>query len=83
MSEMFDPKRWKPAPLLPRKDPRDGALVFSDKQIFSAFAENCQRLRHGFSTQYWQVKPLRVQVVPFGEQGWVFSQDRGGKLAPR
>ena len=28
MSEMFDPKRWKPAPLLPRKDPRDGALVF-------------------------------------------------------
>jgi cell division transport system permease protein len=28
MSELFDPRRWKPAPLLPRKDPRDGALVF-------------------------------------------------------
>ena len=28
MSEMFDVKRWKPAPLLPRKDPRDGSLVF-------------------------------------------------------
>jgi cell division transport system permease protein len=28
MSEMFDPKRWRPAPLLPRRDPRDGALVF-------------------------------------------------------
>ena len=28
MSEMFDPNRWKPAPLLPRKDPRDGALLF-------------------------------------------------------
>ncbi|MFZ5670819.1 MAG: cell division protein FtsX [Pseudomonadota bacterium] len=28
MSEMFDPGRWKPAPLLPRRDPRDGALVF-------------------------------------------------------
>lgn len=28
MSELFDVRRWKPAPLLPRKDPRDGALVF-------------------------------------------------------
>ncbi|MDP1739398.1 MAG: ABC transporter permease [Caulobacter sp.] len=28
MSELFDPKRWKPSPLLPRRDPRDGALVF-------------------------------------------------------
>lgn len=28
MSEIFDQRRWKPAPLLPRKDPRDGALVF-------------------------------------------------------
>lgn len=28
MSEIFDPRRWKPAPLLPRKDPRDGALLF-------------------------------------------------------
>lgn len=28
MSEIFDPRRWKPAPLLPRKDPRDGSLVF-------------------------------------------------------
>ncbi|MDO9472834.1 MAG: ABC transporter permease [Caulobacter sp.] len=28
MSDIFDPRRWKPAPLLPRKDPRDGALVF-------------------------------------------------------
>jgi len=28
MSEIFDPLRWKPAPLLPRRDPRDGSLVF-------------------------------------------------------
>jgi cell division transport system permease protein len=29
MSEaLFDPGRWKPAPLLPRRDARDGALVF-------------------------------------------------------
>lgn len=28
MSEIFDLRRWKPAPLLPRKDVRDGALVF-------------------------------------------------------
>jgi len=28
MSEMFDARRWKPAPLLPRRDPRDGSLVF-------------------------------------------------------
>jgi len=25
---VLDPARWKPAPLLPRRDPRDGALVF-------------------------------------------------------
>lgn len=28
MSEMFDPRRWKPGPLLPYRDPRDGSLVF-------------------------------------------------------
>lgn len=28
MSALFDPRRWKPSPLLPRRDPRDGALVF-------------------------------------------------------
>lgn len=28
MSEIFDPNRWKPSPLLPRRDPRDGSLVF-------------------------------------------------------
>lgn len=28
MSELFDPKRWRPAPLLPARDARDGALVF-------------------------------------------------------
>ena len=28
MSELFDPTRWKPGPLLPKRDPRDGALVF-------------------------------------------------------
>ncbi|NBU28285.1 MAG: ABC transporter permease, partial [Caulobacteraceae bacterium] len=25
---LFDPARWTPAPLLPRRDARDGALVF-------------------------------------------------------
>jgi cell division transport system permease protein len=25
---MFDPARWKPGPLLPRRDARDGALIF-------------------------------------------------------
>src|SRR5688572_26090732 len=28
MSEMFDPARWRPAPFLPEKDARDGALLF-------------------------------------------------------
>ncbi|MFN3856170.1 MAG: cell division protein FtsX [Caulobacter sp.] len=28
MSEMFDPGRWRPAALLPRRDARDGALIF-------------------------------------------------------
>lgn len=28
MSELFDPARWRPAPFLPEKDARDGALVF-------------------------------------------------------
>jgi cell division transport system permease protein len=28
MSSFFEVSRWKPAPLLPRKDPRDGSLVF-------------------------------------------------------
>lgn len=28
MTDLFDPKRWKPGALLPRKDPRDGSLVF-------------------------------------------------------
>lgn len=28
MTDLFDPQRWKPGPLLPRRDPRDGSLVF-------------------------------------------------------
>ncbi len=28
MSELFDPTRWRPAPFLPEKEARDGALVF-------------------------------------------------------
>lgn len=28
MSEMFDPARWRPAPFLPERDARDGALIF-------------------------------------------------------
>lgn len=28
MTAALDPARWKPAPLLPRRDPRDGSLVF-------------------------------------------------------
>ena len=28
MSEMFDPAKWKPAPFLPEKEARDGALIF-------------------------------------------------------
>jgi cell division transport system permease protein len=28
MTDLFDPERWKPAPLLPKRDARDGALVF-------------------------------------------------------
>lgn len=28
MSEIFDPKRWKPSPLLPRGGAQDGSLVF-------------------------------------------------------
>jgi cell division transport system permease protein len=28
MSEVFDPARWRPAPFLPEKDDRDGALIF-------------------------------------------------------
>lgn len=28
MTDLFDPSRWKPAPLLPKRDARDGALVF-------------------------------------------------------
>jgi cell division transport system permease protein len=28
MSEAFDPARWRPAPFLPEKDGRDGALIF-------------------------------------------------------
>ncbi|MDQ0465884.1 cell division transport system permease protein [Caulobacter ginsengisoli] len=28
MTDLFDPARWKPGPLLPRRDARDGALVF-------------------------------------------------------
>lgn len=28
MTAALDPSRWKPAPLLPRRDPRDGSLVF-------------------------------------------------------
>ncbi|HEY8003264.1 MAG TPA: FtsX-like permease family protein [Phenylobacterium sp.] len=28
MSETFDPARWRPAPFLPERDARDGALIF-------------------------------------------------------
>lgn len=28
MSDAFDPRQWKPAPFLPERDSRDGALVF-------------------------------------------------------
>ena len=28
MSELFEPARWRPAPLLPEADARDGALIF-------------------------------------------------------
>jgi len=28
VSEVFDPRQWKPAPFLPERDTRDGALVF-------------------------------------------------------
>ena len=28
MSEPFDPARWRPAPFLPEKEARDGALIF-------------------------------------------------------
>jgi cell division transport system permease protein len=28
MSPLFDPARWKPAPFLPERDARDGALIF-------------------------------------------------------
>ena len=28
MSEAFDPRRWRPAPFLPERDERDGALIF-------------------------------------------------------
>ena len=57
MSEMFDPKRWKPAPLLPRKDPRDGALVFVVAVLcflacltaLGALAAN--RAAHGWTSQ--------------------------------
>jgi len=28
VSEMFDPAKWKPAPFLPEKEARDGALIF-------------------------------------------------------
>src|SRR3954468_3965570 len=28
MSELFDPVKWRPAPFLPEKEARDGALIF-------------------------------------------------------
>ena len=28
MSEAFDANRWRPAPFLPEKEARDGALIF-------------------------------------------------------
>lgn len=57
MSELFDPRRWKPAPLLPRKDPRDGALVFVVAVLcflacltaLGALAAN--RAAHGWTSQ--------------------------------
>lgn len=57
MSEMFDARRWKPAPLLPRKDPRDGSLVFVVAVLcflacltaLGALAAN--RAAHGWTSQ--------------------------------
>ncbi|MFA7262584.1 MAG: ABC transporter permease [Caulobacter sp.] len=57
MSEMFDAGRWKPGPLLPRRDPRDGSLVFVVAVLcflacltaLGALAAN--RAAHGWTSQ--------------------------------
>lgn len=57
MSELFDIRRWKPAPLLPRRDPRDGSLVFVVAVLcflacltaLGALAAN--RAAHGWTSQ--------------------------------
>lgn len=57
MSELFDPKRWKPAPLLPRSSAQDGSLVFVVAVLcflacltaLGALAAN--RAAHGWTSQ--------------------------------
>lgn len=57
MSEMFDPKRWKPSPLLPRSTAQDGSLVFVVAVLcflacltaLGALAAN--RAAHGWTSQ--------------------------------
>ena len=57
MSELFDPKRWKPAPLLPLSSAQDGSLVFVVAVLcflacltaLGALAAN--RAAHGWTSQ--------------------------------
>lgn len=57
MSELFQISRWKPGPLLPPRDARDGALVFVVAVLcflacltgFAALAAN--RAAHGWTAQ--------------------------------
>ncbi|MBI5941859.1 MAG: ABC transporter permease [Caulobacterales bacterium] len=57
MSELFDPKRWKPSPLLPRSSAQDGSLVFVVAVLcflacltaLGALAAN--RAAHGWTSQ--------------------------------
>ncbi|ATQ43597.1 cell division protein FtsX [Caulobacter mirabilis] len=57
MSVLFDVGRWKPAPLLPRRDPRDGSLIFVVAVLcflacvtaIGALAAN--RAAHGWTSQ--------------------------------
>ncbi len=57
MTDLFDIRRWKPGPLLPTKDPRDGSLVFVVAVLcflacltaLGALAAN--RAAHGWTSQ--------------------------------
>ena len=57
MTDLFDPQRWKPGPLLPRRDPQDGSLVFVVAVLcflacltaLGALAAN--RAAHGWTSQ--------------------------------